>query len=104
VPRRSTDSPLIRYSWRNLTSAERAANLTKNPFHILLRSDTWRERKEALLEILEFRVDKAWPVPGCDHGVRCCRGAVLLRTASKALQSPCPTSPGHPASVTATMW
>ena len=71
---------MIRRSTRYLTSGERAANQTNNPFHILLRSAKWQERKEALVEILEFRVDKAWLLAGCDHGVGCCPGSLLLRT------------------------
>jgi hypothetical protein len=71
---------MILRSTRYLTSAERAANQTKNPFHVLLRSDTWRERKEGFVEILEFHVDKAWLVPGCDRGPGCCPGSLLLRT------------------------
>ena len=71
---------MIRRSTRYLTSAERAANQTKNPFHVLFGSDKWQERKEALVEIFEFRVDKAWFLAGCDHGVGCCPGDLLLRT------------------------
>ena len=74
---------MIPHSTRYLTSGERAANRTKNPFHLLFRSDKWRERKEALVEIFEFRVEKAWLVAGCDRGVGCCSGSLLLRTPEK---------------------
>lgn len=69
---------------------------TKNPFHILFRSDKWQERKEALVEILEFRVDKAWLVPGCYRGIGCCPGALLLRTPARqfiCLYGPVSSSP-----------
>jgi hypothetical protein len=75
---------MIRSSMRPLTASERAAAHTKNPFHVLFRTDTWQERKKALVEVLEFRIDKVWLVPGCDGGIGCCGVAgVLLRTPSK---------------------
>ena len=66
-----------------MTTSERAANQTRNPFHMLLRTDTWQERKEAVVEVLEFRIDMAWLVTNyC--GARCCGVAgLLLRTVSK---------------------
>jgi hypothetical protein len=33
-----------------------------------------------LVEILEFSVEKAWCVWGCDHGWGCCPSCLLLRT------------------------
>jgi hypothetical protein len=50
---------------------------------MLFRTDTWQERKEAVVEVLEFRFDMAWLVTNyC--GARCCGVAgLLLRTVSK---------------------
>jgi hypothetical protein len=49
-----------------------------------LRTDTGLDRKEALVEVLEFRIDKAWLLSVCDRGVQCCGTAgVLLMTPSR---------------------
>jgi hypothetical protein len=50
---------------------------------MLFGTDTRQERKEAVVEVLEFRIDMAWLV--ADYcGVRCCGVAgLLLRTVSK---------------------
>jgi hypothetical protein len=64
--------------------------------HPLLRTNKWRDRKEAVVEILEFRVDKAWLVPGCERGVGCCPGKLLLRTPKRqfvCLYGPVSSSP-----------
>lgn len=42
-----------------------------------------RDENESLVEILEFCVEKAWCVWGCDHGWGCCPSSLLLRTSDR---------------------
>jgi hypothetical protein len=71
---------MIRRRMRYLTPYEEETCEPLTPLQFLFASAKRRERAAGLVEILEFRVDKAWLVPGCDHGVGCCPGSLLLRT------------------------
>jgi len=51
--------------------------------HALLGTKKWLDWKVGLVEALEFRVDKAWVLWGCDRGPGCCPGSLLLRTPEK---------------------
>ena len=73
----------MRSNWRYLSPEERKKCQTKNPFHILTRSDKWQERNEAIVEVLEFEATKAWNLWGCDRGPACCPGEILVRTRDK---------------------
>lgn len=74
---------MIRSNWRYLSPDERKKCQTKNPFHILTRSDKWQERKEGTVEVLEFDAKRAWNLWGCDRGPGCCPGGILVRTRDK---------------------
>ena len=67
---------MIRSNRRYLAPEERKKWQTKNPFHILTRSDKWQEGKEAIVEVLEFEVNRVWNLWGCDEGAGCCPGGI----------------------------
>jgi hypothetical protein len=68
---------MIGRSTRHLTPAEcpRTWRIPFTSWAIQIRGEN-----ECLVEILEFCVEKAWCVWGCDHGWGCCPSCLLLRT------------------------
>jgi hypothetical protein len=76
---------MIRRSTRYLTPAERAAKQWRIPFTswaipIPGENERLLQTYKGLVEILEFCVEKAWCVWGCDHAWGCCPSCLLLRT------------------------
>jgi hypothetical protein len=89
---------MIRRSIRYFSPDEPAAKQWFDLFYILRYTDMWRERDEGLVEILEFCVEKAWLVSGCDRGGGCCPGCLLLRTPDRefiCLGGTVPSSPAY---------